>query len=437
MALLPATGIPLNCGTISGTGVPSYNFDKTPVGQLVFRVTPFDYVTSSGTDTPFTDQDADLTQSVGADYITNFYTSVTSNLENEQLDTVIESYDSGVVLGCDGNAVASGVSAGTALLKASDVNDYNRFAFREVEVAETTGGTSNTWDGTYDASSFAYYLTDEVDRRAAAVTTPSTQKPIFSSYNHTTATYTRNTSLWITGVDITCYSVWNSNSAQNKAGTLVSPRHLIYANHYTYPNGTTVRFVDNSNNVVDRTIDSQVRVGTTDIQVAKLNSDVPAGISFAKVLPTGYPYRLPNLPDLQYFGDGFYNIPYIYSDQENKILCGNATSLLVDANIYPQGGSSGLKNNFSGGQVPVDYPDRYDLWENVISGDSGSPAFFIYDGGVVLLATWYYAFSGPSVAAWHAEVDAAMTTLGGGYTLTDADLSTYTAYDLFDNDPIP
>lgn len=36
--------------------------------------------------------------------------------------------------------------------------------------------------------------------------------------------------------------------------------------------------------------------------------------------------------------------------------------------------------------------------------------------------------TGTSVAAFRNEINTAMTSLGGGYTLTDADLSAFTSY---------
>ena len=48
--------------------------------------------------------------------------------------------------------------------------------------------------------------------------------------------------------------VFNSNHGIRKAGTLITPRHAVWARHYNMPVNTTLRFVDKNNNVVDRTI---------------------------------------------------------------------------------------------------------------------------------------------------------------------------------------
>jgi hypothetical protein len=73
MALLPATGIPLNCGTISGTGVPTYTYNKPKIGSDEFDMvfTPFDRIISAGSDSIYFDNEAERIISSGASYITD------------------------------------------------------------------------------------------------------------------------------------------------------------------------------------------------------------------------------------------------------------------------------------------------------------------------------------------------------------------------------
>lgn len=54
----------------------------------------------------------------------------------------------------------------------------------------------------------------------------------------------------------------------------------------------------------------------------------------------------------------------------------------------------------------------------------------IVNNAMVLLCTWYGGGggSGPFITHHRAAINAAMSTLGGGYTLTDADLSAFTTY---------
>jgi hypothetical protein len=65
-----------------------------------------------------------------------------------------------------------------------------------------------------------------------------------------------------------------------------------------------------------------------------------------------------------------------------------------------------------------------------VNGDSGNPCFLIIDGVPVLVTTWTYggAGAGPRIHALHNEINAVMTTLGGGHQLTDVDLSDFTDF---------
>jgi len=413
MALLPATGIPLNCGTISGTGVPTYTYNKPKIGSDQFDMifTPFERVTAAGTESSYFDNEAERIISSGTSYITDIECVEAMGATFYSPEVIVESSNSGVLLGALGNMIASGVSAGNATLFAYDKDDRaNAFKSYSATIEDETGATVDYWSKNYITGSVPNEASSGVQPLCESASTPSTQMPIFSSYNHATPTYTRNATIWTSSIDLTCISPWNSNAGQNKCGTLVSPRHFIYANHYTYPNGTTVRFVDNSNNVVDRTVTSQQRIGLTDIQVGVLDSDVSGGISFAKVLPTGWAVKMPSLD-----GANGYVLPALHTDQTNKIICANL---------------SNLSAAFAYSTLPdaTNWPARNPLGKTVIVGDSGSPLFIVINDELVLINCWYYAYSGPFVTNYYSDINAAMTSLGGGYSLTDIDLSSFTSY---------
>ena len=81
-------------------------------------------------------------------------------------------------------------------------------------------------------------------------------------------------------LDITCVSPWNSSGGHKKAGTLVTPRHIIGAAHYEYSVGTVVRFVEKNGTVHDRTVTGKARHPecrnyTPDLTIYTLDSDLP------------------------------------------------------------------------------------------------------------------------------------------------------------------
>lgn len=261
--------------------------------------------------------------------------------------------------------------------------------------------------------SLAYELITSLDGMLAD-SLPAAEKPIYSVQNHTGGIYTRNTSNWAYSKvqAMTSISPWNSDSAFQKAGILVSPRHVLFAKHYRPAQGSTIRFVQVNNTVVTRTLSAVIDLPTIsgfypDITIAVLDSDVPSGISFAKVLPNGFEAKLP--ADLQPA-----RIPCATTDQEEKLLVTDVASL---AN---QNGDQ----DFLLTQTPTSAL-RLGFYENLVGGDSGNPAFWFIGSDLVLLSMWTTATYGTSVAAFRDDINATMTTLGGGYQLTPVDLSNY------------
>lgn len=234
---------------------------------------------------------------------------------------------------------------------------------------------------------------------------PAASKHIFSVADHKSASYTRNKGNWAADLDLTPISPWNSYGGNFMAGTLVSPRHVLYATHFAMPIGTKIRFVTKDNQVVERTIVNAVSPRYTgvyfpDITVGLLDSDVPESIGFAKVLPENWPQLLESSPD----------IPCLALDQEEKAL---VTSLqYIDA--------------YAAFDAPRDQTQK-SFFESIISGDSGNPAFMIVDNQMVLLTVWTFGYggSGTSVAHQRDQINKMMSELGGGYQLSPADFGRF------------
>jgi hypothetical protein len=238
---------------------------------------------------------------------------------------------------------------------------------------------------------------------------PSVTMPLYTTQDHTTPVYVRNGNNWAAEhvQALTAISPWNSEGVFQKAGTLISPRHAIFATHY-YPSiGSTLRWVAADNSVETRELTGFVTVGT-DLLIGVLDSDLPSSISFAKVLPAGFKSRLStNLAAAR--------IPVLATDQEEKLI-------VVDLHSVDHDNAEGESCLM---QRPVSAL-RASFTELLVGGDSGNPAFWIINGDMVMLTVWRSSSGGGygiSIPAYTAEINAAMTTLGGGYQLTEADLS--------------
>ena len=237
-------------------------------------------------------------------------------------------------------------------------------------------------------------LSQGIDSPIAGLTANNSTKLIFSTQTPNggvSPVYVRSTTCWAKNIDLSPLSPWNSNGGTQQAGTLISPRHIVFANHFIIPNTATLIFVDMNNNSYTRTLSNSLQVGSTDIQIGLLNSDLPSNISFCKVASF----------DLASITDSNNKVAALYTDQEEKALVGDFYN------------SSSLANLNS----PLD-SQRASFRETLIIGDSGNPIGFVYNNKLILLFTFYQITNGPSLPYYINEINSVMTTLGGGYTLS-------------------
>ncbi|XP_076460122.1 uncharacterized protein LOC143293099 [Babylonia areolata] len=260
-------------------------------------------------------------------------------------------------------------------------------------------------------SAIEHGIDDRLRASRAKGITPKQALPIFSAQDHAHKRYVRNPDCWAADLDLTCISPWNSNLSNRKAGTLISPRHAVWARHYSIRLNSTLRFVDRRGAVVERRVvgtrlvDSHGGSGFygRDIVVGVLDSDVPDTVSFAKVMPhhllTMHPGHNVHLPVLS-------------TDQEEK-------ALVTDFLLY--------HNHSISLRAPSTSSIHHDYYEPKIVGDSGNPSFFVLGDELVLLFT--FTTGGPGggtnlIGHFH-DINHQMNVLGGGYQLTEVDLSRF------------
>jgi len=257
-----------------------------------------------------------------------------------------------------------------------------------------------------------------IDSRIAG-RNPTNALPLFENYlaNGANGVFIRNTNCWAADLDLSCCSPWNSYLGNKMAGTLISPRHVLFAAHYDQiPTNRTLTFVDHQNNVITRTLVAKMQHWSytnnptpyPDLTVGLLDTDVPTNqISFANVLPDNYAV---------YFGNGK-RLPAVCLDQEEK-------SRILDVGLIKDASDFTLKTPV---YAPLD-DVRLNLYERFQGGDSGNPCLIFLRGTPVLLTVWtsgIFSGYGTSVTAFKADINQLMTVLGGGYQLTGIDLSCF------------
>jgi len=199
-------------------------------------------------------------------------------------------------------------------------------------------------------------------------------------------------------------------------GTLISPRHVAYSAH-AQQFGGYIRFVTMDNQVITRTVSNTTSLSGfgisgsvyPDIAIGVLDSDVPSSIGFAKILPSGWNSKIPSL----YKKD----LPILALDKEKKALIQSLYSLTT---------RSGVNGALAQTRPPAEF-QRKVFYEPTINGDSSSPFFLIINNQLVLVTTASYN-GGTNYQYYKNEINSLMTTLGGGYQLTEIDLSSFPSY---------
>ena len=231
--------------------------------------------------------------------------------------------------------------------------------------------------------------------------TPTQEAEIYTTQDHANAVYVRNPNRRVPEADLTSLSPWNNRIANLRAGIAITPRNFLMSTHARIPVGDIVRFVSANGDVYDREVVDQQRV-FQDLSIARLDSDLPSDITPALLPPAN-------------FADFFSNVGRQYSlcfftDQEEKLHAGafaSITDQIVDIN-----------------QSTVDGREIY--FEDLISGDSGSPYFMLINNvPVATHVAWTTAENGSSV---HSRLNDIQTYCGvTGHSATIAD---FTGFDL-------
>lgn len=291
---------------------------------------------------------------------------------------------------------------------------------------------------------------------------PTASKPRFSSRNTSTRTFTRNDDFWGIGLNgLSSISPNNSRNGSSRSGTALTKRHIICSAHYPLAKNDTVDFVADVSGetvAVTRTIQEAkthpLYAGSSggysyDMQICLLDSDLPSGIDFMEVMPSGSENYTGEYAWIGSHGCVF--------DQEQKGLSA-LHGLLTDGLYYGEElvdhwfghltppsmltgllyrpdllGKSSTSDSFSP-PLALATDKHYTFAERIVAGDSGAPNCFVLGSKLLLIGLNTTPTGGLYLPNRISEINQlifdvdALAGISTGYTVTEADLLSYTTY---------
>jgi hypothetical protein len=359
-------------------------------------------ISSSGSST-VTTQDMTVTRTTGATMVTDFVWQWTPSPYNFGDATVTRSSSNAAILTPHSTDSQRWTWAGNGSARLTLTTATASYT-TDVTTSTATGASTDTWLSDVSGSLRAH-LVSQIDSRLAGKTAAAAI-PMWTVRTPSTQSYTRAAGCWGADIDLTPYAAYDSSMPSTEWGghTLITPRHVLGAAHHFGSGTQTLHFVKSDGTCVVRTITSTAYVPGTDIKIGLLDLDVPAGIAFARVLPTTWATKLPTLATRR-----------VPAARITQLMQLTVTDMWL----------SGITTHAEPAALA-----RTDWYRAAYSGDSGTPGFLIINGAMVLLNAAYSpgGGSGPFTSAYHDEINTALTSLGGGYQLTDVDLSGFTTF---------
>lgn len=251
---------------------------------------------------------------------------------------------------------------------------------------------------------------------------------MFSTKNHATASYVRNTASWVHGVEFTGIAVAlatsGSNWNQENSPVLITPRHAVIVRHFATctKNVSKARYLGNDGILYERTI-----IGISEFFITGSLTDDLIVVTFNAALPASVvPFSLAgewlrqdvvdtNL-ERQFPGEFFAGGLGITVNQNFEALAvefGNGINMSASAvlrNITYNGvsiptiiGSMTLRSGaFLNSSILFDGYESF--LEDIIPGDSGKPSFVINGSQALLVMNFTYSNLGPFIGTQNGTV---------------------------------
>jgi hypothetical protein len=280
----------------------------------------------------------------------------------------------------------------------------------DVNVSQTVGSDSREFLN-YNTGSIAKAMQDFVDDAVAGTVFGSASLPerLFNSFGDQ---YNQNCWAIAAGVKVYPSSFYSTYWQSNAGACLVHPRFAVVANHAHGSNGTTYIWKGSDNQNHSATIVNYTPIAG-DLGLIELDSDAPATVGFARVLPDDWRDYFTSLQGplttSQNYTQSLIGIPCYRRNKNSRATIENWTGHLSDE---PE-------------QITAVFfssnPERDQYSIALAIGDSSTQPCLIHPVDKYLIVLTVH---GPTaVHAYKTEIETAMQLVVPGAQLTDADFS--------------
>jgi hypothetical protein len=212
---------------------------------------------------------------------------------------------------------------------------------------------------------------------------PGADRRLFSGFVQATFSWVRNPASWVRVFNWTGLAAGINGLGGVGGGTLISRRHVLFANHVPYPaRPFDIFFVNADSRTFTYKVTNVQQVGSTDIAIGTLDRDADASLIVYKVLPDNWDQYIANKvvqPTASYIAVGLtaptqtFILPVLYVNQDKKVSTGDVVSIL----------SGTATVNIPAFEIARSFGD------GVKGGDSGNPIFAMLGDEIVLLGGWW------------------------------------------------
>ncbi|NBZ97078.1 MAG: hypothetical protein EBR40_11785 [Proteobacteria bacterium] len=209
--------------------------------------------------------------------------------------------------------------------------------------------------------------------------TPGADRRLFSGFTASPIGWIRNAVSWVRAFNWTGVAAGINGLGGVGGGTLITRKHVLFAQHVPYPERPfDIFFTNKDSRTFSYKVTAIQQVAGTDIAIGTLDRDADPSLNVYRVLPDNWLQYIANKTEtLTTFGITFketkMTLPILYVDSEKKVSTADLTEVRMNkATVTP----------------PSFEPAR--AWtEALVVGDSGNPIFVMLGSELVLLGAWY------------------------------------------------